>query len=204
VRRLAALVLVACVLVACGDDDDDPTATTTTTSRIVEGGTSATVDWTARTSTIEGDTGFDVAFCDGDAPLLCVERDGEALGVIELNEYPDGAVADFDAWAEDFYDSMRADRIEGCDPDYVLTGDAPEPARLSTLDGVRYGFTGTVAGTVVERVLGYAANDGTTLRVLVANALGEESCLAREGELPIEIMDDLAPVLDAIARGSRF
>ena len=153
---------------------------------------SATIDWVARTVTVTG-SDLGVAFCEGEAPLLCVG--GVDGGVIELATFPDSSVDDFDAWADDFYASIGADRIEGCDPAYELVGDD-----VSTVGGwTRYGFSGSVGGVEQERVVGYARNDGTSLVLLVANALADDACLSRESELPLALMDDVEPVLEALA-----
>jgi hypothetical protein len=200
VRRVLPLLLVA-LLAACGDGSTRVVATTTTTvARPVP--VTAAVDWAARTIEVDGDIAFDVNFCDGDAPFLCGTDDGAMLGSIELAAYPE-VVDDFDAWATRFYDAMAADRVAAC-PGYTLDGDDPVDVTFGGLPAVRYGFTGSVGGSPVERVIGYAANDGSTLRLLVANALSDDGCLHRESELPITAMDDRAPILAAVATGSRF
>jgi hypothetical protein len=57
-------------------------------------------------------------------------------------------------------------------------------------------------------VVGVVANDDAgTVHLLVANALAEnddQTCLHEEGELPISAMDDVEPVLLAVAAGSSF
>jgi hypothetical protein len=204
-RRSLSLVLI--LLAACGGSgDSEGDAATTSTSAPTTSTTSgitASVDWTSRTISIAGPTPVDIRFCDGDGPFLCVRRGAELLGSVELARF-DGEVADFDAWAEDFYDSMAADRAVGCDPAYRLDGDDPEAAPVAGALGVRYGFVGRVRGVPVERVLGFAINDGGSLRILVANALADDGCLHRESELPLDAMDELEPVLAAVAAGSRF
>jgi hypothetical protein len=205
-RRSLALVLI--LLAACGgsgDSESDAATTSTTVRRTTSttAGITASVDWTARTLAITGPAPVDIRFCDGDGPFLCVSRGDELLGSVELARF-DGEVADFDTWATDFYDSMAADRIAGCDPAYRLEGADPEVAPVAGALGVRYGFVGRVRGVPVERVLGFAINDGGSLRILVANALADDGCLHRDSELPLDAMDELEPVLAAIAAGSRF
>lgn len=195
--------MVPILVGACGgDDDDEVVATTAPTPTTVP--VDVEVDWVERRIVVDGDVAFDLNFCDGEAPVLCVSRDGAQLGVLELGTYEGEAVADFDAWADDFYESMRADRIAACDPDYELDGDVPRSAPFARRDGIRYGFTGLVDDRVVERVIGHAVNDGADLRVLVANALADDGCLARESELPLAVLDELEPVVAAIAAGSSF
>lgn len=202
--RRSLILLPILLVAACGRGGDsavvaapDPTPT------VPPAPITATVDWTARTITMDGDVAFDVNFCSGDAPLLCITDDGTQLGVLELASFPE-PVLDFDAWASSFYDSIASDRTAGCDPTYALDGDKPVAAPFAGALGVRYGFVGSAGGRPVERVLGYAINDAGSLRLLVANALADDACLARESELPLDVIDDLEPVLAAIAAGSRF
>lgn len=199
-----SLILLPILLAACGRGGDGavvaaPDPTTTQPPAAL----TATVDWRARTITVDGDVPFDVNFCDGEAPLLCITDDGTQLGVLELATFPE-PVTDFDAWASSFYDSIASDRVTGCDPTYALDGEKPVAASFAGAVGVRYGFVGTTDGNPVERVVGFAINDAGSLRLLVANALADDGCLHRESELPIDVMDELEPVLAAIAAGSRF
>lgn len=199
-----SLLLLPILLAACGRGGDGavvaaPDPTTTRPPAPV----TASVDWAARTITLGGDTRFDVNFCEGDAPLLCITDDGVHLGVLELATF-DGPIADFDSWAGSFYETIETDRIAACDPTYVLDGEEPVVASFAGALGVRYGFVGRAGDRPVERVLGYAINDSGSLRILVANALADDGCLSRESELPLEVMDDLEPVLAAVAAGSRF
>lgn len=208
-RRLL-LLLPVIALAACGGDDDDtsaaPPETTTTTVHDMDESpiVTASVDWTARTVDVQNADAFTIEFCEGDAPMLCVNDVDVPLGIIERASFPDGVEdGDLDAWAQDFYDSIADDRVVGCDPDYVLEGDDPEPATFAGAEGVRYGFTGTVDGKVVERVIGVAAvRDDGSLDLLAANGLADDGCLSRESELPVQVMDELEPVLLALAEGS--
>jgi hypothetical protein len=202
VRR--ALVLTVLLVAACSGRGDDEVRTATTTSGSSSSVT-ATVDWTARTIAVDGDVPFDVNFCEGEAPMLCLVDDGTTLGAIELLSYDD-EIDDFAAWGADFYASVETDRRTAC-PTYALDGDTPVPAPFGDRNGVRYGFTGTVDGTVVERVVGVVANDDGTVHLLVANALAGndvQTCLHREAELPVTAMDAVEPVLLALAAGSSF
>jgi len=160
----------------------------------------ATVDWTARTVSVTGSS-LGVAFCEGDAPLLCVtDGAGAALGVIEHAEYD--PVPDLEAFADDFAVTMRRDRTEHCNPAFELTQTETEPSTLFGADGVKYGWSGSLDGEVVERVIGHAAIVEDRLHIVTANLLGEGGCLARESELPLQVLEDAEPLLDAIVAGS--
>jgi hypothetical protein len=206
VRRALLLCVLLAIVAACTGDDDEVLTDTTTSTTAAADPITAEVDWTARRISVDGDIPFDVNFCEGDAPMLCVVDDGSMLGSIELLSYED-VIDDFAAWGNDFYASVEADRRTAC-PTYELHGDVPTTAPFAGAKGVRYGFTGTVADTVVERVIGVVANDGAgAVHLLVANALAEndeQTCLHKETELPIAAMDAIDPVLLALAAGSSF
>lgn len=200
-RRVLPLLLVL-TAAACGadDDPDDAAPSTTTTSTTAAPAVTASVDWTARTATVEG-TAYGVAFCEGDAPLLCLTSpEGESIGVIEHAWYDD--VPDLESFAEDFAASMTRDRTEHCDPAFELEPLETTPSTLFGTDAVRYGYTGSIDGREVERVVGHAADIGDELHIVTANFLADDGCLSREMELPIDAADELEPVLDAIVAGS--
>ena len=205
----AALFASMVLLAACGSGRDAgaPAASSTSTSTSTPPGSAvtATVDWAARTVDLKGASGYEIRFCDGDAPILCVARDGELIGGIELVTFPGGAEAlddGADAWAADHYRTLTADRREGCDPAYELDPDEIEAVTFAGQQGYRYGFTGSIDGRPVERVIGIGAARGDDLHLLVLNALADDGCLAREGELDLTAAADLDRVLDALAAGS--
>lgn len=204
VQLLVAVVLVV-IAAGCGGNDDETAAPSTTTTTTPVRAVEATVDWRARTVSVDGLDGYEIDFCEGEAPILCVTRGGEWIGGIELASFPGGAEAledGVEAWAAEHYGTIEADRVQGCDPDYEVTPDEVEAVPFGSLDGYRYGFTGTVDGRAIERVVGIGAADGGDLRLLVMNALVDDGCLARESELPLDAASDLAPALDALAAGT--
>lgn len=200
-RRVLPLLLL---IAACSGDDDPtaaPTTTSTTSTTAPAAGVTATVDWTARTVTIEG-TSYGVAFCEGDAPLLCITSpDEEHLGVIEHAEFD--PVPDLDGFSADFAASMRDDRVSYCDPDFELDPDETTPTMLFGQAGVRYGYTGTIGSSVVERVVAHASIVEDRLHLVTVSFLADEGgCLSREAELPIDSIEDVEPILDAVVAGS--
>ena len=203
-RLRAALVVVATgLLAACAGGGNSATPTTTTTGPATE--VSATVDWRARTVDVAGLEGFGIGFCEGEAPFLCVSRDGAVIGAIELVSFPGGGAAldgGVDAWVADHVGSLAEDRRAGCDPGYQLTADDTGSVPFAGLPGYRYGFTGEIGGRPVERVVGAGVVADGHLHLLVLNALADDGCLAREGELPLDAVDDLAPVVEALAAGT--
>lgn len=205
--KAAGAVVLLGLLAACGDGGTETTgraAPSTVPVADVEVGIEAAVDWASRTVEVEGLDGYGIEFCEGDAPLLCVERGGEWIGVIELASFPDEEALDegIEAWADDFVTTMAEDRRVGCDPAFEVVGDEPTPAPFAGEDGHRYGFTGRIDGRVVERVVVHVAAVDGTLHLLTVNGLADDGCLSRESELPVDAVDDLTPVLAALAHGS--
>lgn len=222
---VAPVVALALALAACGDGSAEaipPTTTPTTgaapTTSVDPAPTigDAAVDWAARTADVDA-PGWEVAFCEGDAPLLCVARDASPVGVVEHLAYPvasvetlagaldDGdATAELEAWAGEHVATFTADRAEGCGDGYEVRGDPVVSASVGGTDGIRYGFTGSVGGRVVEHAAGFAAVEGERLVLVTASGLADDGCLARESELDVEDLEAFLPHLAAIAAGSTF
>lgn len=201
---LALAVLSACGGGDANDRDVDgrearPPSTTTTTPRPTE--PPLAVDWNARTVTPSAVGAWTIRFCEGEAPLVCLDRDGENAGGLEVNTFPLASFDDpsLEAIAEDTVRTFQADRKDGCGADYLVDADDQRPHAVVGTDGLRYGWTATRKGEVVERNLTYAAAKGDTLVLLVAGALGPGGCLERQHEFSIEDLEAAEPVLDRLA-----
>lgn len=81
IRRCCVIVMLLC-LAACVDTSQSAPPSTTTPP--------ITVDWNDPDLDLEVGGGFRLRNCEGDAPLLCIERDGSTIGVIELTDHPGG------------------------------------------------------------------------------------------------------------------
>jgi hypothetical protein len=197
----ALAVVLAALVAACGGSE----VAAPPTVPVADVSVTASVDWEARTVEVTGLDGYEIRFCEGEAPVLCVSRGGDWVGAIELVSFPDGGSLlgrAVEAWAAELYDSTAADRAIGCGPAYDIVGDDPEPEPFAGGEGHRYGFTGTVNGRVVERTVGHVAVIDGDLHLLVVNALADDGCLGRESEVPVDAVDDLETVLAALAAGS--
>lgn len=217
-----ALVLLATVLAACADGsagsdgDEEGVAASTTRPQPVE--TTIPVPSVAFRNDVPpvdlGD-GWTVQSCEGDAPLLCVSRNGSPAGIIELAVFPvssfaiggfQDAVAEGDDrkalgfLATDFVRTFRADRSEACGVDYEIEPTPTEDATVLGQPGIRYGYRAERNGALVE----IQANHGTIVEgdvVLVnapAYAAGPEGCVPPEGEFSPEGLDDFLPRLRAL------
>lgn len=136
--------------------------------------------------------GWQVQPCEGEAPLLCVSRDQEMLGAVELGVYPldnhtefqailaelgvepgvalppDEAHAALSALAENYLAVIREDR-QFTFPDDPFIPIGPEPVQVGQLPGMSVGFVHeNSAGEVLERYLSYTAFDGHVIYWLTA------------------------------------
>lgn len=173
--------LLGVLLVACGDAAAEPEPEPA----------GEAVDWTDPGRVVTFDGGWAVRACEGDAPLLCVERDGTPVGVVEATTYP---VASFDTLdpertadenlrtlAAGFVETFEADRAAGCGAEYVFEPLPAAPFTLGAEPGVVYGFAGTMPdGQASELNLQYAAIVGDRIVAVTAIAYDEGGCPGRD------------------------
>ncbi len=149
------------------------------------------VDWDDPSRAARFNGGWEVRACEGDAPLLCVSRDGAVVGVVEALAYPVASFDDLDVEADDaanlaalaagFVEALGSDRAAGCGADYGFEPIDPEPVRLGEAQGLAYGFTGTRAdGQPSELNLQYSAIVGDRIVSIVAAAYDEGGCPGRD------------------------
>lgn len=197
----AALIAVAVVVAGCGGDDGD----TASPSTAVPGTTTTSIsisvpafDW-SRPRPVDLGGGWAIEDCEGAAPLFCVRRDGQIVGSLEAARYPRERPPR--ERAAEFLDAFRSDRGETC-PGQRYAAD--EIVDLTIADGaaIRYGFTLFNGTDVVERVVQYAGERGGEYVVLVANAVDEGGCIAREGEFATADLIAFESRLDALVRVS--
>jgi hypothetical protein len=216
-------VVLALVAGACGgsgSDDDGATSTTTTTeARASTTTTSAAppivADLAARTVTPANAEGWELAFCEGEAPMVCLSKPArtDPSGVLELTTFPLDSFPSLqgkagqealEALAAEAVRTFVADRKEGCGIEYVVEGDETRPQTVAGTDGLRYGWTATVGDAVAERSVTYAAIDGDTVLLLGTGALPKtRGCIERLSEFLLEDFDSALPVLDRVAAGFR-
>lgn len=179
--RLALLMMVLLVA-ACGDASVTPDQ--------VPGPDVPQIDWSDSTKTSELPGGWTVHACEGDAPLLCVERDGEYVGTIELMSYPVSSFTDLDpdrstgenllVLADGFIRALAADRAVGCGADYVLTPIEPTVFDLGD-GGMAYGFEGALGdGRPSELNLQYSTIVDDMIVSVVASAYDDGGCPGRD------------------------
>ncbi|WP_414570972.1 hypothetical protein [Nostoc sp. CCY 9925] len=117
-------------------------------------------------------TNWQVAVCNGNAPLLCISSKGKVLGTVEINIYPLEKIPDFQkklvaagiptgseidyqsskyqsqllaalkAWVADNYATFAKDRQAQYGREIILSTYPPQPVPIGKLQGIRYGFAG--------------------------------------------------------------
>lgn len=183
-------------------DTTTTTTTVTTTTTTTAVGDVPPVDWSDAATVVELGGGWTVARCQGDAPLLCFERDGEVAGLVEAISHPVDEVGEsldpsesLQVLADGFVESMAADRAVGCGPDYVVEPLPVEDVSVGGLPGLRFGYSGLLAdGTLSELVVHHATIDGDRVVVLAAPAYAADGCPGRD-ELPSFHPADLASLV---------
>lgn len=194
-KTTALLVLPVLLLVfaACGDDDgaspptDAPTATPTGQATGDPGGgecaantespaASGDLTWAAILPDALPEMGsFTVADAEGDAPFVNVLKEGEAVGSLELLQFPLDGLLDpaegfpgLEAWVQSYYESVRADR-EASAPGSAFDERDTAPAPWGDFCGIAYGFTVTSpGGEVTELTTNHATFDEGNLYVIAA------------------------------------
>lgn len=138
-----------------------------------------TIDWSDRTIAGALAAPWAIAFCEGEAPFVCVANDGHALGSIELLDW-DLEGLDLDAWATDHLAWIAADRTEGCGDGYRVVADPVQQVTVAGRDGIRVSVTGLDAdGTPVERSVLHAWDHQGRRFLLAAHGYADDSCLGR-------------------------
>lgn len=166
--------------------------------------------------------GWSVESCDpGDAPLLCLFRDGERVGTIEWSQraldLEPGLAEDLDrmppaeALAANleraaFFEETEADRRDNCEGRSV-EWQAPAAATVASTEGMSFAYTvPDETGTPQDVVVSYqVVNADRALFILVVEGLGPRTCIPSEGE--VLTPDELAafrPVLDALVANLRL
>ncbi|BAY60744.1 hypothetical protein NIES22_08040 [Calothrix brevissima NIES-22] len=117
-------------------------------------------------------TDWEVAPCEGNAPLLCVSTEGKVLGTVEINIYPLEKNSAFQkqleaagipanskidyqkpeyqtqlwtalkAWVTDYYTAIAKDRQVTYGKETIFSSHPPQLVTIGKLPGIRYGFTG--------------------------------------------------------------
>ena len=213
------LLALGLALSACGGDadgsgsDGGSAATTPTTAdepRVVR------VDWLDPSLSVDLGGGYTLQHCEGAAPVHCLTKDGVPAGLLELASYPltsldaltkaraRGERVALEAHVDDFLTSFRADRRQGCGPEYVVT---PEPVRfVDAPDGLlaSYGFRGAPGdgAAPTERTLQWAGLRGSNLELVSISAFDPTSCVESGSEGTISELQEVETRLRQLVEGN--
>jgi hypothetical protein len=185
------LLISATLLVACGAQAEVPGSPTTVSPDQPPNGLGAVVDWEDPSQLVELEGGWVVHACEGDGAFLCVERGGEAVGLVEAIRYPiasfenldrDGDPKEnLDLFVSGFVDAIGSDRAIGCGPDYVFDPFPVEDFVLGGTPGISFGFEGKMPdGSPSELNLQFATIVGDHVLSIVAIAYDEGGCPGRD------------------------
>lgn len=225
--KLAPILLAAALLAGCsGAAADAPlpapsSPPETPVHAPSEGGTepdeAAPIEasWEVGAPAVELPDGLVVIHCEGDAPLLCIRRDGQELGLLALTDHPltpefEARVAASDLetalreWAADHLAWVASDRASGCGDGYEFAAEPTVPARLGTFPGIQVGFTGSEGGVVTEHVRLWATAADGRMWIATAEAASPDGCMASDELLVFdpEVLPELLPTLGRVAAGT--
>ncbi len=224
---LPALVLVTALAVGCTGPQAAPAPTPTPTPTSTETPTAEPTDAPVVQPIVASyapgapatalPDGWTIADCEGDAPLLCVGREGfdGVVGVLMFESFPldrglaaaDGREAVLEALranAQLRMESLVEDRAIGCGPTYDGSVEPMADLLVDGRPGVRSGFRAVQDGEVVEHVVTYATVSAGQMWLLVAESARDGSCLD-DAEMDLFAPDQLAsfvPVLDRVVAGT--
>lgn len=228
---IITLTVAAAVFAACGDDDDSTGPTPTPSSGATQGPTAsasaAPTDSPADCAVLDSPLGggdltwdqllpaempdlgdYTVEDAEGDAPLISVLQGGDAVGTVELLQFPVTGNVDvtrptieaLQDWAERFYDDVAPEREAAGG---TLTGDEPAEASIGEACGISYGYTVTDdSETVIERYAGYVTHDGD--RMLLFVALYDAAISEEQGFRTAEALEGFEPELAKLMEALTF
>ncbi|NJM99399.1 MAG: hypothetical protein HC800_21695 [Phormidesmis sp. RL_2_1] len=173
--------------------------------------------------------GWQLSPCDPSTPFLCVQQDNETVGSIEIQRWEVSSYPDFLAdilnadltpglmtydnpehtekvraalktQIEDYYETIRTDRLTTYGTRYAVITKEPESTHIGNLPGLTYGFSSvTKTGEVVERYVGYIAYNGNQHLYFITTGydpLAESSTFAKLASL-----EQFEPYLKSVVEG---
>jgi hypothetical protein len=192
-------------LAACGNRSPEPGETSATPSATPT--LEVLIDWSDRPARpVELSGGFSAVACPGDAPFLCISKDGRTVGFVEYFSFPASAGKDLADLIEEDYGSFTADRETTCPAGFEARTVQPAAAGVGGSEGMRSEYSvADEAGETVERYIKYWAVAGGQVHLLAAEAQEEKSCSPAEGEVFSDsLLTEFEDSFRAVAEGSRF
>lgn len=205
--RLAASLWTLAALAACSSGGSTSSPSPDPTDPPAE---PITVDWVHLDDFRPIDDGrWTLRDCEGDAPLLCVERDATLVGHIELLQFDRDTFGSnarsLDALSDDHETSSERDRSSSCPDSFDFEVQPRAEVPVAGEDGVRSTWTVSDAyGNEVERVVTYFGLRDDRVIVFGADGLAGDACIAREGDdgFTPALLAAAVPLLDRVVVGS--
>lgn len=182
-----------------------------------DAGAEVVLDWTDPVP-VEVEAGLVVGPCSGggEAPIVCVSRDGIDLALIEhgsapLSSFPEvpagtGSGAALDIISAGYLDSFGADRAAGC-PGWQFTATGPAAVPVAGSEGRAVGFALERDGRRTEQSESGFVIVGDTVHWLTINLWDPAAACLPDTERPTAPPQDwerLLGLFGRIAAGSRF
>jgi hypothetical protein len=213
--RSPFLIAALLAFAACGRSDSGSTTSTSLATDVPPTGVGAIVDWEDPSKFAELEGGWAVRACEGEAPLLCVERAGQTVGLVEAMSYPIASFEDLDPngdrdenldrFAAGFVEAIGSDRVLGCGAEYGFDPFPVEDFVLGGTPGVSFGFVGTLPdGSSSELNLQYATIVGDQIVSIVAIAYDEGGCPGRDelSSFDTATLSEFRPLLEEVLHES--
>ena len=199
---------LAVVAGACGRGQPSPDAASETTS-------AASVDWMQTAKSVDLGDGWAVRGCPAQRPALCVEKDKTVIGQVRMEDVPslgeerttspDQVQAVLAVRIHTDYKTLEMQRSQQCGQDYEIETMRPFPAVVAGQPGLRYGATGSMAGQILEKTVGYRVFRDGIESLIEATAIRPGGCLIpEEPNFSIEQLSSFEAALDRLIAGSRL
>lgn len=202
-------------IVACTDVEPGPGGPPTLAPNQPPTSGTAVIDWEDPAKGVQLDGGWAVQACEGEGAFLCVERDGQTVGVVEATSFPIGSFdvldprgdprENLELFASGFAEAIGSDRAAGCGSDYDFDSIPVSDFVLGGTPGIEFGFVGTLPdGKPSELNLQYATVVGDQILSIVAIAYDEGGCPGRDelSSFDSATLAEFRPRLEAILHES--
>jgi hypothetical protein len=201
------LTSLAVIAAACGRAEPSPDAASETAA--------ASVDWMQTAKSIDIGDGWAVRGCPAQRPALCVEKDKTVIGQVRMEDVPslgeeqttspDQVQAVLAVRIHSDYKALVMQRSQQCGQEYEVETLRPDPAVVAGQPGLRYGATGSMAGQVLEKTVGYRVFRDGIESLIEATAIRPGGCLIPEGpNFSIEQLSSFEAALDRLIADSRL
>ena len=171
-----------------------------------------TIDWGDPSVVVDHPGDWTSAVCDPWVPLICVERNGQRVGVVDANSFPVSSFEDPDLattnprrflrrLAAALTPSESEPVHDECGPEFVLEPSEIRNRRVFGHDGIVFGYRGHFEGRPIADVaIIYAAVVGDEVMLVTALAHDAEGCFDGESTFSVADLDGYERRLRSLVR----